>query len=298
MKPLSYLVLLTLCTLIIGCKTEKKDSNKEETSSTKETIEKKSLTKIWETDTLLTTCESVFYDKSNDVLYVSNIGGVPPDAQDNDGFISKVSTSGEILELRWVENIDAPKGMGMVGSNLYVTNIDELVAIDTKSGSITDRIPVDGSVFLNDITTSNDGTVYLSDSRGNKIFTYKDNLMSTWMEQDDFGGPNGLLSQGGKMMVAAFGSGNFMSIDIASKAIDITSTGLKGGDGLVPVGNDYMVSNWNGEVYFVKADGSKSKLLDTKTEKLNSADIEFIAAKNLLLVPTFFGNTVAAYELK
>ena len=232
------------------------------------------------------------------MLYVANIGNVPPDAQDNDGFISKISTNGEILELNWVEGIDAPKGMGMIGNILYVTNIDELVAIDIKSGSITDRIPVIGSIFLNDITVSADETVFISDSRGNKIYTYKDGLISTWIEDDSFGGPNGLLSQGNKMMVAAFGSGNFMSIDITSKAIDIKSEGLKGGDGLVPVGNDYLVSSWHGEVYFVKSDGTKTKLLDTKAENLNAADVEFIAEKNLLLVPTFFGNTVAAYELK
>ncbi len=297
MKPLSYLVLLTFCSLIIACKTEKKDSNNE-ISSTNVIIKQKSVTKVWETDTLLTTCESVYYDKSNDVLYVANIGNVPPDAQDNDGFISKISTNGEILELNWVEGIDAPKGMGMIGNTLYVTNIDELVAIDIKSGSITDRIPVIGSIFLNDITVSADETVFISDSRGNKIYTYKDGLISTWIEDDSLGGPNGLLSQGNKMMVAAFGSGNFMSIDITSKAIDIKSEGLKGGDGLVPVGNDYLVSSWHGEVYFVKSEGTKTKLLDTKAEKLNAADVEFIAEKNLLLVPTFFGNTVAAYELK
>lgn len=297
MKPLSYLVLVILCNCTFACKTEKKDS-KTEISVPKKVIEQKTLTKVWETDTLLTTCESVFYDTSNDVLYVANIGGVPPDAQDNDGFISKLSTSGEIQELKWVEGIDAPKGMGKVGSTLYVTNIDELVAIDILSGSITDRIPVNGSVFLNDITVSKDGTIYISDNRGNKIYTYKDGLISTWIADDTFGGPNGLLSQGNKMMVAAFGSGNFMSIDIASKAIEIKSEGLKGGDGLVPVGNDYLISSWHGEVYFVKSDGTKSKLIDTKAEKLNAADVEFIAEKNLLLVPTFFGNTVAAYELK
>jgi len=297
MKPLSYLVLITFCGFILACKTEKKDSKKE-ISATKKEIKEKTLTKVWETDTLLTTCESVFYDKSNDVLYVANIGGVPPDAQDNDGFISKLSTSGEIQELKWVEGIDAPKGMGKVGSTLYVSNIDELVAIDIESGTITDRIPVNGSVFLNDITVSTDGTIYISDSRGNKIYTYKDGLISTWIADDTFGGPNGLLSQGDKLMVAAFGSGKFIRIDIPSKAIEIKSEGLKGGDGLVPVENDYLVSSWHGEVYFVKSDGTKSKLLDTKAEKLNAADVEFIAKKNLLLIPTFFGNTVAAYELK
>jgi hypothetical protein len=39
-------------------------------------------------------------------------------------------------------------------------------------------------------------------------------------------------------------------------------------------------------------------LLDTRQEKVNSADIGFDAAKRIVYVPTFYKNTVAAYELK
>src|SRR5688572_23132451 len=59
-----------------------------------------SLEKKWETDTVLTTCESVLYDKERDVLYVSNINGIP-DAKDGNGFISKVSLKGDIIEAQW-----------------------------------------------------------------------------------------------------------------------------------------------------------------------------------------------------
>ncbi|MCB0668742.1 MAG: hypothetical protein KDC80_23120, partial [Saprospiraceae bacterium] len=61
--------------------------------------------------------------------------------------------------------------------------------------------------------------------------------------------------------------------------------------------DSYLISNWNGEVYEITADWKKHMLLDTKSMNKNAADIEVIAAKNLLLVPTFFGNTVAAYNI-
>jgi hypothetical protein len=39
-------------------------------------------------------------------------------------------------------------------------------------------------------------------------------------------------------------------------------------------------------------------LLNTSTEKINAADIKYIPANHLLLVPTFLDNRVMAYEIK
>jgi hypothetical protein len=36
-------------------------------------------------------------------------------------------------------------------------------------------------------------------------------------------------------------------------------------------------------------------MLDTKEQKLNSADIAFDAKTNTVYIPTFFGNSVMAY---
>ena len=40
-----------------------------------------------------------------------------------------------------------------------------------------------------------------------------------------------------------------------------------------------------------------SLLIDTRKDSVSAADIEYIAGKKLLLVPTFFKNKVVAYEL-
>lgn len=291
----NFLILFSLL-FFFSCKTEKKKEKNHKVQKTD--VEKaKTLIKLWETDTVLTTCESVLYDSENDVLYVANIGGVPPDAQDNDGFISKLSVKGEILDLKWVEGIDAPKGMGLVGDKLVVTNIDEVVEIDIASGAISNKIPVEGAEFLNDITVATDGTLYISDNRSNKIYSLKEGKINIWLEKEDFGGPNGLLSQGDKLMAVTFGSGSFMNINTGDKTIRELANGLKGGDGIAAVGENYLVSSWHGEVYFVDQAGSNTKLLDTKDQKINAADIDYIEDLNMLLVPTFFGNKVVAYKL-
>lgn len=166
MKYLTKLNLgLMAMALFIMSSCQSKNSNNDSTEVTDTKEINVSLEKVWETDTLLQTAESVIYDEANDVLYVSCIAGVPPLAQDEDGFIAKVSPKdGSILDLNWVTSIDAPKGMGIVAGTLYVTNIDELVAIDIASGEITNRYSVEKAEFLNDITVDSDGNVYFSDT--------------------------------------------------------------------------------------------------------------------------------------
>ncbi len=70
-------------------------------------------------------------------------------------------------------------------------------------------------------------------------------------------------------------------------------------DGIVQTtSKDFIVSCWNGIIYHVKDDGNKEELLDTRAQKLNTADIGFDAVNNILYVPTFFNNKVVAYQLK
>jgi len=69
-------------------------------------------------------------------------------------------------------------------------------------------------------------------------------------------------------------------------------------DGIEAVGDGgYLVSSWNGQVHYVDPSGKTLRVLDTRADSIGAADIEYIPEKKLLLVPTFFKNRVAAYEL-
>ncbi|MDQ4139112.1 MAG: hypothetical protein M3142_01175 [Bacteroidota bacterium] len=110
--------------------------------------------------------------------------------------------------------------------------------------------------------------------------------------------PNGLLATADNLYVLDMGSSIFYRVGSANELVK-TAEGLAAGDGIVPVGkNDFLISNYNGEISYVTAAGQIKKLLDTKAEKQNAADIDYRAKENLVLVPTFFGNKVVAYELK
>jgi len=276
-------------------KTNESEKTENEVSSKKEIT----VTKLWETDTLLSTSESVLYLQDADVLLVACINGKPLD-KDGNGFIAQVDLDGNIVNDKWAIDLDAPKGMGIYEGNLYVTNITELVEIALASGEVTNRWEVEGSGFLNDIAIDQEGTVYFTDSNTNKIHSLKNGEVSTWLEGTEITGFNGLLAEDNGLMLASMGSSNFARIDWATKAIDVRTDSIGEGDGVASDGNgNYIVSSWAGEVFFINGnDWAKTSLLRTQEDKIQSADISYIPEKNLLLVPTFFKNSVVAYRVE
>src|SRR5687768_14246347 len=127
-------IIFMLAIVTLACQSPKKESDEAAAadSTTVTPPPPVTLTLKWETETKLTTCESVIYDKERDVLYVSNIDG-NPEAKDGNGFISKVSLDGKVTEEKWVKGIDAPKGLGLANGKLYVTDIDRVHEIDPAS---------------------------------------------------------------------------------------------------------------------------------------------------------------------
>ena len=113
-----------------------KSGNKKTADQTAPEIFKQfELTELWRTDTVLLTPESVIYDKKNNVIYAANMN-LEPRKKDGNGFISKISTDGKILDLHWADGLSSPKGLAIVGDILYAADVDEVVAIDLKEGKI------------------------------------------------------------------------------------------------------------------------------------------------------------------
>ncbi len=293
------LLLSMVLLLIIACgnsNTESDSTNQSETSSAAPVIPK--LVKKWETDTLLTTSESIVFDSERGVYYVSCIGGVPPGEKDGDGFIARVDQQGNIIgEPRWITGMDAPKGLGLVGNTLYATDIDEVIMADVLTGQITNRITIEGATFLNDVAVGPDNSVYVTDTDNSTIHKVEENSSSVYLVDEEIGGLNGAWFDASSMMVVGFQSGQFRKYDLGASNGTVVADSIFGGDGIEKMGDAFYVSSWNGEVYHIDQDGNKSLILDTKAEEINAADIETVESQNLLIVPTFFGNTIAAYEV-
>ena len=253
--------------------------------------------------------ESVDLDIPHQVLYVSNIGGAPLD-KDGNGFISKLSRDGKLLELKWIEGLNAPKGMVMQGFTLYVTDIDRLVQIDTRTGKITNTYAADGAVFLNDPAIDAKGNVYVSDIAKRKIWQLRDGKMSIWYDADDLMHVNGLrVIYGGKLLVAGWGRGmhddgstdtlgNLFTIDLKTKAIKNLGDGRPAGnlDGLErDAHGEFLATDFiAGALLRIHKDGSLDTLLDLKP---GSADLDVIDKGRTAIVPRMLEDTVTAYSV-
>ena len=253
-----------------------------------------SLTQLWSTEATLPVPESVLYSSSGKVLYVAQIDGKAGE-KDGKGGIAKVGLDGKIIAHDWVTGLNAPKGMGIAGSKLYVADLTEVVEIDIKSGKILKKHEVEGAKFLNDLTIDSKGSIYVSDSDTKKVHLIAGGKISVYFE--DLTRPNGLLAVGSDLLIADSGTLKKLS---PAKQVTVVAEGMdKSTDGIEQVKpGEYIVSSWAGVVYYVKSDGTTEKLLDTSAEKINSADIGYDAKKKIVYIPTFMKNSVVAYQLK
>lgn len=251
------------------------------------------LEKVWETDKIFASPESVLYDNVSGFIYVSSINGNSGD-KDGNGFISRLHTDGSVRDLHWVNGLHAPKGMAVYKGRLYVADIDHLVAIDIHTGEIINRYTSPEAVFLNDVAVADDGIVYVSDSRANRIFRLKDGQLELWLTHPDFSKTNGLLVRGRHLYI---GSMVIHRVNRHNKRMKVIQKDCEGIDGLVENEKGALIfSNWFGRIVLRQRRRLKV-LLHTKEQQINTADIFYSSGLKLLLVPTFLDNRVLAYHI-
>ena len=283
--------VLAFATLIflISCKNSSTDT-KVETP-----LEPLTLTKIWESDSVFTTVESVIYDPVTDVIYTSNIEGEPW-TEDGHGSIGRLKMDGSVIDAKWITGLNAPKGLAIANGKLYVADIMKLVEIDIASGKIENTYVVDGSIGLNDVTSAPDGTVYFTDSKKGVAHMFKNGVVSTII--DSLKSSNGIFYEKDRLLLGTWGDESLCEYKFNDGTLNIVADSLFQPDGIEAVGDgSYLVSAWSGLINYVHPDGTTELLLDTAKDTISSADIDFVQEKKILLVPTFFRNTVVAYQL-
>ncbi len=267
--------------------------------------------------------ESVLHDVKNDVYLVSNIVGNPPTAIDNNGFISRVSPNGQILNLKWIESgvggvtLNSPKGMTIANGVLYVADVNLLRKFNAKTGAPLGAIAPEldaarPAKFLNDVTSDCYGNVYVTDigfqvepvtgfgeSGRDAIYKISPRGQVSIVAQGNalLHHPNGIdVLPNGKLLVANYdpfmGNKDLFVIDQQGNksAFATLPTGLL--DGVVILKTGVLVTSWNGfsdatnkfgKVYFVKFNGGAITELYSGLE--NPADIGYDFKRNRLLLP-------------
>ncbi|GAB3253241.1 ATP/GTP-binding protein [Larkinella harenae] len=284
MKPSFLITLLSLCGFLVAS-----------FCAQSQAVE---LKPVWETDTTLRTPESVLFDPAQKILYVACING-GPSLDNKNSYIAKLGLDGKVIKLKFAENLNSTKGMGILGDKLYVTEMNQVAEIALSSGKITNRYPIQGAKFLNDISIDpRKKIIYISDSGESKIWALTGGKISLVLEGAPLKGTNGLLVDNNQLLIGN-GDGSLLVLDPATKNIKTIGKASGGIDGIVALGNQrYIVTEWGGKIWSVQADGKTELKLDTSKEKINSADVGYDPTTQMLFVPTFFHNTVKAYSLK
>jgi len=262
------------------------------------------LTKVWETEDVLLTPESVLYDPDREIFFVTNFDAQFSSTSEFTGYISRMSLDGEIEELKWVSGLNAPTGMAIHDSRLYTLERRNLTEIDLQSGAIVERYSIPDVEFPNDLSIDFEGNIYITDTRpssrsDSRIYRFSNGEFEVWLDEG-IDRSNGVFIHNNVLLVGNSGDGFLKAVDLATQnTTNVTSLGAGVIDG-IRVDNDgnYLVSHWAGQVYLVSPGGQVMEILDLMGERLNTADFEFVRDRNLLVVPTYLGNKVVAYRLR
>jgi hypothetical protein len=255
-------------------------------------------------DVGFSTPESVLHDTVGDVYLVSNINGSPLD-KDGNGFISRVSVDGDVLDLNWIDGsnagttLNAPKGMAIDGNRLYVADIDCIRMFNRATGAPAGETCVDGASFLNDVTPAIGGGVLFTDTGIDASFSpvgsdavYRLNSVgiATLIANPELGAPNGIVDTRDGPLVVTFFSGESYHV-VGGNRRALTGSSQQQLDGVVVLADGrILMSSWGDScIYEVTAAGAMTCIIPDVEAP---ADIGADNRRNRVLIPLFNANTV------
>jgi sugar lactone lactonase YvrE len=227
--------------------------------------------------------ESARYDPSRDAYYVSNVTGHPTD-RDDAGFISLMDPDGRITTLRWIDGrssgitLHAPKGLAIVGDQLWAADITIVRRFDRQSGSALGEIDLAplGATFLNDLATGPDGAVFVSDtgfvfsdgrmalSGGQRIYQIdRSGRASVLLEDKRMDAPNGVFfdAPNQRLLIASFNGPNVWAWT-RTEGLQVAARGPGGYDGIEALADGrILVSSQDGASILVLRDGTLTPLI-------------------------------------
>jgi len=225
--------------------------------------------------------------------YVSNVGReLMPSEKDKDGFISKLDANGEMLELKWIEHLDAPKGMAILNGVIYTADIDKVKGFDMATQKKVLELDFSryGTLFLNDLVIKDNQHLLVSATDIGYVF-----------EIDTYG-------EGGHEVFDIYGDmpvGVVMEADLNQKNIKQAQLMPHQGylDGLQLVDDKYLLfSDWKD---FEK--GGQLMVFDTENHivepaledvLLGPADFYYVEESGMLWLPVMGENELIITHLE
>ncbi len=259
--------------------------------------------------------ESVWWDGETGSFYVTNLGGstLDPNGRDPDGYITKLSGQGQVRAARWVDGLRSPKGMRRSGDFLYVADVGQVVIIDVMAAAVAGTVDLDalGAQMPNDVALDEaTGDIYVSDLVANAVYRVPSGTRTAevWLSSPDLEGPNGLLVDGGSLLVAAYGRdldaafhpsqpGRVLTVDLATKVISPLGgmAPLAQLDGIEKQDDGYLVTDHpGGRLLRIAPDGTASELMTGLT---TPADIGWRSGDSVVAIPELSAGKVKFFTV-
>lgn len=256
------------------------------------------LIKLSETDTVFQAPESVAWDSVRNCLYVSNYTA-PLKEGSFYGLhtVSKVSMTGEILEVGFVTGLSCPTGICIRNDKLYIVERFGIVEFDLDFNYVSNKFYIKTTEFINDITIDNQGNIYVTTSGSNILFKITEGKVEHWIEDESINDANGILFDGEKLIIGIISDGYLKEIDPDTKELrNLAFLGEGIIDGIKKCSDGYLVSLFKGNLYHISFSGEVKELLNTRSESTFLADFEYISSKNLIVIPTLWNNKLVFFE--
>ncbi len=157
--------------------------------------------------------------------YITNANG-DPGTRENKGFISKTDQEGKITALHFIQGgqdsvtLHSPKEMAIIGSILYVADLDVVRGFEKTTGQSLVTIPF--SLFhaesLTGLAADSQGLLYVSDADTNTIFQIdpaQDHAITQLIQDAKLSHPHGLAihPHNGHLMGVGWDDGKVFEID-------------------------------------------------------------------------------------
>ncbi len=159
------------------------------------------------------------------VYYIANANG-DPGTRANKGFISKADKEGKVTELHFIQGgqqsvtLHSPKEMAIIGSTLYVADLDVVRGFNKTTGLPLMNIPFTQfhAESLTGLTADAHGFLYVSDANTNTIFRIdptQNHTIAQFVQDAKLSHPHGLAvhPRNGHLMGVGWDDGKIFEID-------------------------------------------------------------------------------------